>query len=297
MNKVVTIHLDGIAYSLEEGAYDALRTYLDAAKTTLSQNPDKDEIIKDLEQAIGAKLSAYLNAHKNVVTQSDVDAALAEMGPVAAEGEGTPAADGAAEPAGPAAAHKRLYRIPQGEWVAGVCTGLATYFNLDVTLVRIAFVLLIALTHGFGGLAYIAMIFIVPVARTPKDYENASGVPPVTAQELVDRARKGIEDFANSGEWQNWRAQWQENSRAWKVQREAWKHAQKQQAKSHQYEHPQSFLSELNGFIWSMFGLLIMLFVLWYLYHHVQVVQQFIDFVRAIWNSLFYSLSRAIGNK
>ena len=25
MNKVVTIHLDGIAYSLEEGAYDALR--------------------------------------------------------------------------------------------------------------------------------------------------------------------------------------------------------------------------------------------------------------------------------
>src|ERR1700684_3948196 len=90
MNKVVTIHLDGIAYSLEEGAYDALRAYLDAAKTTLSQNPDKDEIIKDLEQAIGAKLSAYLNAHKNVVTQVDVDAVLAEMGPVAAEGEGAP---------------------------------------------------------------------------------------------------------------------------------------------------------------------------------------------------------------
>src|SRR5579872_2189306 len=91
MNKVVTIHLDGIAYSLEEGAYDVLRAYLDAAKVTLSQNPDKDEIIKDLEQAIGAKLSAYLSAHKNVVTQSDVDAVLAEMGPVSAGGDASDA--------------------------------------------------------------------------------------------------------------------------------------------------------------------------------------------------------------
>src|SRR6185312_13960125 len=95
MNKVVTIHLDGIAYSLEEGAYDALRAYLDAAKGTLSQNPDKEEILKDLEQAIGAKLSGYLNAHKNVVTQADVDAVLVEMGPVAAEGEGASAEGGA----------------------------------------------------------------------------------------------------------------------------------------------------------------------------------------------------------
>jgi phage shock protein PspC (stress-responsive transcriptional regulator) len=295
MNKVVTIHLDGIAYSLEEGAYDALRAYLDAAKVTLSQNPDKDEIVKDLEQAIGAKLSAYLNAHKNVVTHSDVGAVLGEMGPVAAGGEGGATAGEAGKTADAAAAHKRLYRIPQGEWVAGVCTGLATYFNLDVTLVRVAFVLLIALTHGFGGLAYIVMMFVVPVARTPKDYENASGVPPVTAQELVDRARKGIEDFANSGEWQNWRAQWKENRHVWKAQHKAWKHAQKYQSKYYHHGERQSFLSELNGFIWSMFGLLSMLFVLWYLNHHVHLVQQFIDFVRATWNSFFYSLSQAIG--
>jgi|GEM_PF-1346459 len=297
MNKVVTIHLDGIAYSLEEGAYDALRAYLDAAKATLSQNPDKDEIIKDLEQAVGAKLSAYLNAHKNVVTKSDVDAALAEMGPVAAEGEGSSAQDEAEKAAKAAPMHKRLYRIPQGEWVAGVCTGLAAYFNIDVSVVRILFVLLIALSHGFGGLAYIVMWIVVPVARTPKDYENASGIPPVTAQDLVDRARKGIEDFANSGEWQSWHAHWKMSSRAWKEQHKAWKRAQKQQWKHHQYNRPQTFLSELNGFIWSMFGLLIVLFGIWYLYHHVQLIQQFIDFMHTTWNSFFYALSKAVGNQ
>ena len=150
MNKVVAIHLDGIAYNLEESAYDTLRAYLDAAKLTLSQKPDKDEILKDLEQAIGAKLSAYLSAHKNVVTAADVDAVLAEMGPVAAEGED--ASDDEAQKTSTASTHKRLYRITQGEWIAGVCTGLAVYFNIDVSLVRILFVLLVALSHGFGGL-------------------------------------------------------------------------------------------------------------------------------------------------
>ncbi len=41
MNKVVTIHLDGIAYQLEEGAYEELRAYLDQASVKLADNPDK----------------------------------------------------------------------------------------------------------------------------------------------------------------------------------------------------------------------------------------------------------------
>jgi phage shock protein PspC (stress-responsive transcriptional regulator) len=298
MNKVVTIHLDGIAYSLEESAYDALRAYLDAARVTLSQNPDKDEIIKDLEQAIGAKLNAYLSAHKNVVSQSDIDAVLAEMGPVAAEGEDASTEGGADKTT--KAAHKRLYRIPQGEWLAGVCTGLAAYFNVDVSLVRILFVLLIAISHGFGGLAYIIMWVVVPTARTSKDYENASGIPPVTAQDLVDRARKGIEDFANSNEWKQWRHSIKnlnvshDAHRAWKEQRKALKRAQKYQWKYRNHGQPQTFLSELNGFIWSMFGLFVMLFALWYLYHHVQLVQQFIDFVHTTWDSFFAALSKPL---
>ena len=44
---------------------------------------------------------------------------------------------------------KRLYRLRDGRVVAGVCAGLAAYFGVDPTLVRLAFALLTV----FGGLA------------------------------------------------------------------------------------------------------------------------------------------------
>ena len=52
MNKVITINLHGNAYQLEEAGYDSLRAYLDDAARQLEGNPDKDEIIADIEQAI-----------------------------------------------------------------------------------------------------------------------------------------------------------------------------------------------------------------------------------------------------
>lgn len=56
----------------------------------------------------------------------------------------------------------KLYRSPDGV-IAGVCAGLAEYFGLDVSLVRIATLILIL----FGGLsiwAYIILWLIVPKA-------------------------------------------------------------------------------------------------------------------------------------
>ena len=56
---------------------------------------------------------------------------------------------------------KKLYRVMQGKQLAGVCTGLAEYFKLDVTLVRVLWVLLV-LFAGAGLLAYIACALIIP---------------------------------------------------------------------------------------------------------------------------------------
>ncbi|HET7535153.1 MAG TPA: hypothetical protein VFJ90_01770, partial [Candidatus Didemnitutus sp.] len=82
MNKVIIIHLNGHAYHLEEGGYDALRVYLDSAARQLEGNPDKDEIIADIEQAIADKCRAVLSASRTVVLTSDIEAIIAEMGPV-----------------------------------------------------------------------------------------------------------------------------------------------------------------------------------------------------------------------
>lgn len=59
------------------------------------------------------------------------------------------------------AAPKRFYRSRSDHMLGGVAGGLAQYFNLDPTLVRLAFVLLAF--AGFGVLAYLILWVVVPV--------------------------------------------------------------------------------------------------------------------------------------
>jgi phage shock protein C len=56
---------------------------------------------------------------------------------------------------------KRLLRIRQGRLVAGVCTGLAAYFGVDVNLVRLAFGVL-TVFYGLGVLLYLIGWVILP---------------------------------------------------------------------------------------------------------------------------------------
>ena len=61
---------------------------------------------------------------------------------------------------------KRLRRSRENK-IAGVCGGLAEYFNLDPTLVRIAFVIGIIASGGPFFFAYLAAWFIMPEPRKP----------------------------------------------------------------------------------------------------------------------------------
>ena len=56
---------------------------------------------------------------------------------------------------------KRLYRSKKDRMICGVCGGIANYFNIDPTLVRLAGVL-IAMGAGSGILAYIIAAIIIP---------------------------------------------------------------------------------------------------------------------------------------
>ncbi|MCL2095658.1 MAG: PspC domain-containing protein [Oscillospiraceae bacterium] len=59
---------------------------------------------------------------------------------------------------------KRLYKIDQGKVICGVCGGIAEYFNIDPSLVRlITIIVSVFLGAGFGGLvAYIIAACILP---------------------------------------------------------------------------------------------------------------------------------------
>ena len=56
---------------------------------------------------------------------------------------------------------KKLYRIKEGKILCGVCTGLAEYFTLDISVVRLL-VVLASLVSGAGVIAYIIAALVVP---------------------------------------------------------------------------------------------------------------------------------------
>ncbi|HCS72792.1 MAG TPA: PspC domain-containing protein [Clostridiales bacterium] len=58
---------------------------------------------------------------------------------------------------------KRLYLSETDRKLSGVCGGIGEYFNLDSTLIRLAWVFLSLFTAGFPGLiAYIIAALIIP---------------------------------------------------------------------------------------------------------------------------------------
>ena len=193
MNKVVTINLNGNAYQLEEKAYEALHKYLEQAAKALADNPDKTEIVSDLELAVAEKCDNYLRSSKNVVTSAEVEKILKEMGPVEA-GETDEEKSKTIEDDNQTTGAKRLYVIPKGGVILGVCNGLAAYFGVDVNVMRIAFIILTFVTGGFMILVYIFLAFALPYAKTNEQLAEAYGRR-VTAQEIVDNAKDRAKDL------------------------------------------------------------------------------------------------------
>lgn len=64
---------------------------------------------------------------------------------------------------------KRLRRSNENKVIAGVCGGIAEYFDMDPTLIRLAWILFCAL-GGSGVLAYIIAAIIIP-EKTAGDVE------------------------------------------------------------------------------------------------------------------------------
>jgi phage shock protein C len=57
---------------------------------------------------------------------------------------------------------KKLYRLPQRGMIAGVCAGLADYFDIDVSVIRVLFVLAALVTGGLALVAYIVLAVVLP---------------------------------------------------------------------------------------------------------------------------------------
>lgn len=183
MDKTKNISLGGFSFLIEENAYTALSQYLAEVRQHLQHNSDRDEIIFDVEQRM-AELLKERTANREVIIHQDVLYLIEVLGKPEqyVEDEDADKATNAAPEASAQAfsANKPLYRDIDDCKIGGVLSGMAHYFNISPTMLRIAFAVCLILSFVvsyrwiflFNGVSwaiiilYILLWMIVPAAVT-----------------------------------------------------------------------------------------------------------------------------------
>lgn len=200
MDQIKKCSLAGISFTLEADAYAALEGYIQSLQEAYKSTPDGEEIVADIEARIAELiLSAVpadaivtkpliLNIIKQLGSAEEIDSEQPDHEPEPRQAETT-------DPAGNPRIPRRLYRDVQHHKLGGVCAGIANYFDIDPTLVRLAAIapiliwlfgemnlFLLHYIEGFMGqltglvvLGYIVMWFTIPPASTARQKLEMKG--------------------------------------------------------------------------------------------------------------------------
>lgn len=164
MKETVNVNIGSEAFLLDTDAYRTLRNYLDDIRSRLPE--DDGETMADIEARMAELFRERINSPMRVVTLDVVRAAMNRMGTPDDFGERPGGAPTTAEEVSDPEP-RRLYRSRINRSIAGICGGLAEFFGVDATLLRLLTLLLIL----FGGLSiwvYILLWIIIPEAPAPK---------------------------------------------------------------------------------------------------------------------------------
>ena len=174
MNKTISISLAGFSFIIEEQAYEKLNAYLQALRNSLEKD-EADEVMYDIEIRIAEIFRENLDK-REVVNSDDVEKVIAQLGtPEAIEGQSE---ENAEQEIPQEKTKKELFRDMKRGKIAGVCAGLAQYFGMDISLMRIIWILVFIFSVGFVSVvAYVILWVVVPEAETASDFLKMQGRP------------------------------------------------------------------------------------------------------------------------
>jgi phage shock protein PspC (stress-responsive transcriptional regulator) len=173
MKQVININFQGRVVPIEVTAFELLKNYTESLNRHFANEEGKEEIINDIESRIGELFQEKITKGATCITDDDVNAIIKNMGrPEEFETMDDAQPQSSASSAGQeqsttnnsTTGNKRLFRDENDKVLGGVCSGLANYFNIDVVIARIIFVVL--LFSGVGFLTYIIMWIAVPSSAT-----------------------------------------------------------------------------------------------------------------------------------
>jgi phage shock protein PspC (stress-responsive transcriptional regulator) len=172
MNKIISINIGGRVFNIEEDAYGELKKYLEEIKIHFETASDNGEIVSDIEDSIADQLLEKTKNNSRAVTGMEVKEVIESMGTVSAI-----SADESEEQENkhsPRGKNKKLFRDEDKSVIAGVCAGLAAYFDIDPIWPRLLFLISIFF-GGTGVIAYIILWIAMPAAKTPAEKMEMRG--------------------------------------------------------------------------------------------------------------------------
>ena len=178
MKQVININFQGRVVPIEVSAYDILKAYVDSLSRHFSLEDGKDEIINDIENRIGELFQERIKAGAVCITDEDVNAIIKSIGRPEDFDDADPSATtGNTDSAEPNtqqeqqstytinSGKRKLFRDENHKLVGGVCSGIANYFDIDIVIVRIVFLVLL-FSFGIGFIPYIILWIAVPSSAT-----------------------------------------------------------------------------------------------------------------------------------
>ncbi|RYD73447.1 MAG: PspC domain-containing protein, partial [Sphingobacteriales bacterium] len=192
------ISINGIVFNVDEHAYLTLKSYLDALKLHFAGTEGSEEILGDIEARIAEMLQERMKTKREVVNEEDVAAIMAAMGKPEdmGEAEGAPHASAQQNTYQGNSTYtgtRRVFRNPDDKVLGGVCSGVATYFNIDPLILRLLFVVAF-FGFGSGFLLYIILWIIIPAARTPSEKLEMKGER-VNVSNIEKTVKENLNDF------------------------------------------------------------------------------------------------------
>lgn len=163
MNEIKKCSIAGVSFTLEYDAYDALNAYIESLNDTYKDDPAGEEIIADIEARI-AELILSAQPAGAIIARPLIENIIKQLGSASEIDEDHEHAEYQASTTdhnGNPRIPRRLYRDMQNRKLGGVCAGLANYFDVDPTWIRLGMFAPLLLTV-FGSLGFHWLTWFIP---------------------------------------------------------------------------------------------------------------------------------------
>jgi phage shock protein PspC (stress-responsive transcriptional regulator) len=181
MRRVETVSINGVVFSITDDACRNLSNYLDVLYKHFEYEKDGNEIIADIEARIAELFAGRAGGISQVITGKDVLNVIKTLGAPEDIIDSDSSSSDNLPPLPPRNSRtkqtaKRLYRNPDQSVLGGVCSGIASWLDISVIIVRLIFIVCLLL-YGITIFVYFLLWIIIPMAKTTAQKLEMQGQP------------------------------------------------------------------------------------------------------------------------